>query len=838
MTKKISLCIHGHFYQPPRENPWIEDVQLQESAWPYHDWNERIFKECYRPNTVARLLDEHGKIVGITNNYEMMSFNFGPTLMSWLEQKHPEEYQQILKADHRSQKLHHGHGNAIAQIYNHMIMPLANERDKVTQTLWGIEDFKHRFGRNPEALWLPETACNEATLQVLIDAGMKFLILEPFQAAEVCLLDEKGSLPEKPLWQNVSHGIIAPHQAYRCFSKNDPGKFIDIFFYDGPISKEMGFGSLLFDAKHFMDRIDMARLPDMTHKIIHVATDGETYGHHKAFGERALAYLMEIEAPKRGYQMVNYGEFLEKNPPQQAVRLKEGENGEGTSWSCPHGVKRWKDHCGCRGNGPAEWTQHWRKPLREALDWLRDELSKVFEQYGSYYLNDVWAGRNHYIRILLEHSEENIRAFFRQHQNHELNSAEITTALKLLEMQRHAMLMYTSCGWFFTEISGIETVQILQYAARAMELAKEVSGQTFEEEFLKRLELAKSNDPQYETGRGVYDKLVRPKIMSFDHIVNDYAISSMVDQKENEKEAATFRAYALKVVHQRKEHFGDLALSVGRIQLKSKWTLEENDFAFIVVQIGAYDFRCSIQPFDEQVHTLNVENELFGELHSMHIVEILRRIDSIFGKKYYALKDLPLEQRMKIVSFLTKEMIEKISAAHESLYEDNRRMNEIYRSINLPIPSEIRYAAEHTLERRLLKAVVRLAGQDYDLKKASSIYRIIKDAEAFGITLKRTDVADFLSVEFERRARMIAVSMTPDLVFQCLNILRLADKINIELGQSLGQEVLFQLVKKWVHDPSHVPESISLWGDSFVELLTKLHINIHGFSDIFKTSTS
>lgn len=507
MSKAVSLCIHGHFYQPPRENPWTGEIERQESAAPRHDWNERIFHECYLPNTKARLLDDHGRLAGTVNNFEKMSFNVGPTLFSWLEAKHPETYHAILEADRASVQAHHGHGNAIAQVYNHMIMPLANRRDQITQVKWGIQEFKYRFKRDPEGMWLPETACNEGTLEILIEQNIRFTILSPYQAEAVRNLSHTE-------WHHVSSGTINPRVPYRFFSDRDPTKFIDLFFYDGLIAKDVAFGGLAFEAKHFADRLEAAKLKGHAHhQLIHIATDGETFGHHKAYGERALAYLLEVEASKRGFHLVNYGEFLAENHPAFAVRLRQGETGEGTSWSCVHGVKRWREHCGCRGGGPHDWTQRWRKPLRESLDWLRDELVTIFESYESRYFKDLWAARDDYIRMILDCSKEMRWDFFERHAIKQLTKEEVTFSLKLLEMQRYAMLMYTSCGWFFTEISGIETVQILQYAARAIELACDVTCKSLEEEFLKRLAKAKSNVSEFKTGRGVWEKLVNPRTM-------------------------------------------------------------------------------------------------------------------------------------------------------------------------------------------------------------------------------------------------------------------------------------------------------------------------------------
>ncbi len=378
--KDAFVAIHGHFYQPPRESPWLDVIEREESAHPFHDWNERIASECYRPNAHARIVDSRGKILNIINNYSHISFNFGPTLFRWLEKRFPLAYQRILEADRESLK-RLGHGNAIAQVYDHLIMPLANERDRETEVLWGISDFEKRFGRKPEAMWLPETAVNYPTLQVLVQQGMKFLILSPFQA-----------LRARPLggtkWIDVSHGRVDPTQPYRCFLRDGSGKkipdrFIDIFFYDGAISREVSFGDLLTDGNLFSERLKKAYQPGKKRpQLIHIATDGETYGHHKKFGDMALAYALTEGLSSRGMEVINYGAFLKRFPSLHEVEIDEGPKGEGSSWSCSHGVGRWKEDCGCSTGGQAGWNQRWRKPLREALDSLRDELSQIFEREG------------------------------------------------------------------------------------------------------------------------------------------------------------------------------------------------------------------------------------------------------------------------------------------------------------------------------------------------------------------------------------------------------------------------------------------------------------------------
>jgi alpha-amylase/alpha-mannosidase (GH57 family) len=498
----INICIHGHFYQPPRENPWTGEIEKQDSAAPYHDWNERIHHECYKANSEAEIIDDKGNVVAIVNNYELLNFNFGPTLLAWIQHKHPETYDKIIEADKNSIPQHNGHGNAIAMCYNHMIMPLANLNDKITQVLWGLADFKHHFGRDSEGIWLPETACNIETVEVLMNLGVKYIILDTSQAAYYRKMDSAE-------WIDVNDGSINPKRPYRCFSAIQKDKFLDIFFYDGPVSKSVAFDDVLESSQNLLKKIFNAENKESKEEqLISVGTDGETFGHHKKNAERTHAFFMKSLAPQNALKIVNYGEYLAAHPPVYEVKIKPGDNGEGTSWSCVHGVKRWKEDCGCGGGGG--WVQEWRKPLRETMDWLRDQMIIIFENMGSMLLKDVWKARNEYIEIVLNDSLTTRDNFFRNNAVKAFSENEKQIAIKLLEMQRHSMLMYTSCGWFFSEISGLETVKILEYAARAMEIVYELTGINVENDFKARLKDAKSNIPKYKTGKGVYEKLVIP----------------------------------------------------------------------------------------------------------------------------------------------------------------------------------------------------------------------------------------------------------------------------------------------------------------------------------------
>ena len=494
------LIIHGHFYQPPRENPWTGIIDPEPGALPFHDWNERIYAECYQPNSEARIV-----VAGeeqIVNNYAQISFDFGPTLLSWLQQHHAETYSRIITADAQSAARHSGHGNAIAQAYNHAILPLCNERDRTTQVHWGMADFRHRFGREPESMWLPETACNDDVLGVLIDEGLRFVILAPQQAQRV-RSNKKSVIPDD--WHRVDLDTIDTSVAYSYFHRDGSGRSIAVFFYDGKLAHDIAFKQALASSKVLVDRFAQRRAEAAG--LINVATDGETYGHHHKFGDLCLAYTLEVDAPARGFALTNYGEYLEQFPPELEVEINNGDRGEGSSWSCVHGVSRWIRDCGCHTGGEPGWNQAWRGPLRAALDFLRDQAAVYFEATRGELFTDPWVARNDSISLVLDEFKSRER-FLSAHAPRELNREQQQRALGFLEVQRNALLMFTSCGWFFSDISGIEPIQILKYAGRAFDLMNQLGLPSPRERFLEILAEAKSNRPELGNGADIFRRFV------------------------------------------------------------------------------------------------------------------------------------------------------------------------------------------------------------------------------------------------------------------------------------------------------------------------------------------
>jgi alpha-amylase/alpha-mannosidase (GH57 family) len=688
----IYITVHGHFYQPPRENPYLDTIERQPSARPFHDWNARIHHECYRPNAFARVLNDRGELVRIVNNYEYFSFNIGPTLMSWLRNHDLEVYQRIIEADRLSCQRLNGHGNAIAQVYNHIILPLANQRDKETQIRWGIADFHSRFGRDPEGMWLAETAIDLATVEALIDAGIKFTILAPSQAQR-CRPFPSDHDPE-PQWHEVGGGQIDPTRPYRCFLPD--GRYLDMFFYDGPISRDMGFNDVLGCTDHFAARLGNAIKGDhRPSQIISVATDGETFGHHKAGTEKCLAYAFIETFPKYGWTVSNYAHYLSICPPTWEVEIKPV-----TAWSCCHGVDRWQDDCGCGGGG--EWVQTWRKPLREALNWLRDELIEVYEEKGREFLRNPWQARDEYIEVILHRDLAVVERFLDRHQCRTLSESERIDALRLLEMQRHALLMFTSCGWFFEEISRPEGTQILRYASRALELAGEVAGVQLEMNFLSRLAFAPSNVKTYQDGADIYRQLVIPARVDFEQVAAHYAISSLFT---NYPEEHRVYCYQTRQLDYQKQQIGALTLAVGQVELISEITLESEHLTFSVLHLGGWDFHCCIQPFNGRLAYNRIKDELFDLLKQASVSMIIVEMGRSFGDRFFALPHLFAEERYRIMQQVTEETKKRLDQLYTQVYRDNYGILAAFQRDELPVPPELQVAAEIAIAHRCTQVV-------------------------------------------------------------------------------------------------------------------------------------
>ncbi len=704
-------CIHCHFYQPPRENPWLETVESQDSASPYHDWNERIARECYLPNGASRILDAERRIAKIVNNYSRISFNFGPTLLSWMEERAPEGYQRILEGDRESQKIFSGHGAALAQAYNHIILPLANARDKRTQILWGLKDFRHRFARDPEGIWLPETAVDTETLEILAAEGIKFTILAPRQGRQLRVDNDSP-------WIDLEYGADSRHP-YAC---NLPsGRTIGLFFYDGALASAVAFEKLLFSGESLARRLVSRFDPEGdSAQLMHVATDGETYGHHHPHGDMALAFALQYIQENKLARLTNYAEYFALHPPTREIRIKEK-----TSWSCAHGVGRWESNCGCNAGGGAGWNQKWRRPLREAFDWLRDDLVADYERSAKQLLEDPWSARDEYIVAVLDRSAASVADFLSRHSLRGLSLDEEVRALRLLELQRHLMLMYTSCGWFFDEPTGTETVQVLQYAARAVQLGQQLFGRDCEEEFLKRLELVHSNIPEFGNGRDIYERFVRPAMLDLPGVAAHYAISSFFDGYEQSDSIYSYEAHLHDVSTFESE---GAKLAAGVVKIRSRITHAQLDFNFVVLHAGGHKLRAGVCEAHKEFS--NFIKEACLRLSESGVNGGWRALDDYFGGEIYSLKSLFRDERKRIVSQIVDGVLADIDKLYGDVYEHNVTLIDFLRDLAMPLPPILRVSSEFVLNNEIRRC---LSGERLDCER---LRRLIESAAQKGVALE------------------------------------------------------------------------------------------------------
>jgi len=718
------VCIHGHFYQPPRENPWLEEVETEDSAYPYHDWNERITAECYAPNAASRILDADKRIIDIVNNYARISFNFGPTLLTWLERNQPEVYSAILEADKDSIQQFSGHGSAIAQVYNHIIMPLASHRDKRTQVLWGIQDFIFRFKRRPEGMWLPETAVDIETLEILAEQGIAFTILSPKQASRTRPVHDSR-------WTDVRAGNIDCSEPYLC--RLPSGASMVIFFYEETIAQEVAFSRLLENGEGFANRMMHYFSREQKQSgLLSIASDGETYGHHHRFGDMALAYALHHLESGNLARITIYGEYLSLYPPTHQVEIIEN-----TSWSCPHGVERWRSDCGCctkgsiiqvtpphpPGPSPVPETppgdkyceiisrQKWRAPLREAMDWLAQNLAVLYHEKMNSYVSDPWKSRDDYIDVILDRSSGNIEAFFSNHAVRSLSKEDKVQVLKLLEMQRNGMLMYTSCGWFFEDISGIESVQVMRYACRAMQLAREVAGAEFEPEFIHILEKAPGDLPEHANGAQVYKNFARTAVVDLSRVGFHYAVSSLV---AGSPETIRIRNYTLRNEAFEKAESGDLRLALGKVYLHSDTTWEENILMFAVLHLGSHNFMGGAREYAGEKTFISMRDELMDVFSKSDIPRMILCLEVHYGSHSYTLRHLFRDGQRKVLYAVLDSTLADMESAFRHMYNQFFPLLSAMREMQIPPPKVLEDPVWYIINLDLKKI---LSAEDPDTQR-------------------------------------------------------------------------------------------------------------------------
>lgn len=771
MSQQKYICVHGHFYQPPRENAWLEEIEMQDSAFPYHDWNERITAECYGPNALSRILQGDNRISEIVNNYASISFNFGPTLLSWMQQSAPEVYAAILAADAESIQ-RFGYGSAIAQVYNHIIMPLANRRDKQTQVLWGIRDFEQRFGRKPEGMWLAETAADTETLEVLAENDIQFTIMAPRQLKAVRKIGAQE-------WSDVSEAHVDTLQHYRCTLPS--GKTITIFFYNGPVAQKVAFEGLLKDGKAFAEALveafDTAReVPQM----VHIATDGESYGHHHRYGEMALSYCLKYIEDNDLATITNYATYAATIAPAFEVQIHDG-----SSWSCVHGIERWRANCGCNSGGKPGYQQEWRGGLRRALDWLRDELTEEYAQQMSTFCPDVWAVRDAYIEVINDRSTENVQRFLRAHLYFEVDGERETKVLRLLEMMRQAQLMYTSCAWFFDEISGIETVQVLQYACRALQILQTESNRNLEDTFQAMLAQAPSNVPDMQNGANIYETITKASRLSLTKVGMHHVANALFSEHEDDVFTHTFK---FESDFFDRFNAGRHKLAIGRTKVVSRITHSEKRFSFAVIYLGQHHLIGNASESMDEADFKGMYTSIRTAFENSNLAEVIHVIQQYFGEEKFSFWQLFKDQQQKVLRLLVKREVEEAERAIKQVYDRSYNLMSVMKQININMPMVFRKNLELVVNNQL-----RSFFQQAD-PKAADLQRLVEEVRKWQIPLE-VEVISF--VASQRLYELLEeFAQEPSQLNQLINlhqIMQQLGEIEVKLDLWKMQNLFFQL---------------------------------------------
>jgi alpha-amylase/alpha-mannosidase (GH57 family) len=810
---KRFICIHGHFYQPPRENPWLETVETQDSAAPYHDWNERVCAECYAPNGAARIVNQKNHITRIVNNYAHISFNFGPTLLSWLKTNAPRTYRMILDGERRSRNFLGGHSSAMAQAYNHMIMPLANARDRLTQIRWGIADYVSHFGENPEGMWLPETAVDTQTLKLLAENGIKFTVLAPHQCKRVRPL--KNGVPNDGTgWTDTPNASIDPTRPYLL--RFPSGASIAVFFYDGPTSRAIAFEGLLNSGEALAGRLKAAFNGSPGPQLVHVATDGESYGHHHKYGEMALAYTARLIEQDPDVEPTNYASYLAHFPPEFECEIVDN-----TSWSCAHGVERWRSNCGCNGGKP--WNQKWRAPLRQALDGLRDTLIPLTEKAGAALFKDVWAARDAYIGVILDRSDGSADRFFAAQATHELTENERIRALEIMEMQRNAQLMYTSCGWFFDDISGIETVQVIAYAARVIQLARMIFGRqadAIEPAFLARMADAKSNLPAQGDGARIYRRCVESMALRLEQVAAHYAISSVFSSFTDDTELFCFRVHRISFdIHTS----GRARLALGRAHVASGITGVQQSFCFAVLHFGDQNISAAVKAYSEDDAA---SFEAFAKraaecVDRADFPEAIRQIDRYFGRVDYSLTSLFSDEQRRIVNLILNSTLWEIENSLSSIYQDHASLLHFLYKTGLPKPPALTLAASFAVNAGLRRV---LESEPIDQAQMRS-YLALADADE--VALDTSELSYVVDQRMKRAMIELQISAgSLEVLDQTLALARTITDLPFELNLWQAQNIWYEILRTSKFTLTALSdEDHPAWEHKFNELGACLHID-------------
>ncbi|HKQ69773.1 MAG TPA: DUF3536 domain-containing protein, partial [Polyangiaceae bacterium] len=783
--------IHGHFYQPPRENPWTGIIEREPKVRPYHNWNERIHHECYRANGFARIFDGYARIERIVNNFEHINFNFGPTLLSWMESYDPVGYERIIEADRASVAKNEGHGNAIAQGYNHAILPLCNERDRVTQVRWGLSDFRKRFGREPESMWLPETACCDKTLGTLIDEGLAYVILSPYQALRVRPLGETA-------WTPAEGGAVDPGVPYKYFHRDGSGRSIAVFFYDGPIARSIAFEGALVSSQTLISRLAGAR--GGAGRLIHVATDGESYGHHFRLGELTLAHALTVEGPSNGIWFTNYGAFLAAHPPTMEAEVLPGPDGEGTSWSCAHGVGRWYRDCGCHTSSQEGWNQAWRSPLRAALDTLRDDAVRGFEERTAPWLHDPWAARDAYIDLVLD-PRLSRDEWLKRHAKRKLDPHEQVAVFGHMELQRTTQLMYTSCGWFFADLSGIETLQVMSYAGRALDWMVELGLPAPEKRFLETLAEAKSNFPELGSGADIFRKQVEPLRVTPARIASHLAVSSLVEEGD---ESGMAGGYRFRRTNFQKQKHGRLRLATSHLEIELVLTGKRHEYAVGSLHLGGVDFYATVRDFPGKEQFDTAVQRVWSAFRTATLPTMLRILQQELGPYEGGLESVLPDGRERISELVFGNVVGNFVDEYGRMYETHQRVLEQLQEAGFELPKELRSAAEFALGRRFTQEITN-AHRSLDPAAYRKAIEIADEALRRGYEIDRSSASKILGEMIAAAVTRATESPISTRLKTAMALVELARRLRAEGDLYRAQEIFYQSLL----DRTSWPDSIS-----------------------------
>ncbi len=816
---KRFICIHGHFYQPPRENPWLETVETQDSAAPYHDWNERVCAESYATNGAARIVNNKNQIIRIINNYARINFDFGPTLLSWLKENAPRTYRMVLDGERRSRRIYKGHSSAMAQVYNHIILPLANRRDRVTQIRWGIADYQNHYGVSPEGMWLAETAADTDSLELMAQHGIKFTVLAPNQCRRIRpLRDESAGMDAG--WTSPLGNSVDTTRPY--FMRFESGVSIAVFFYDGVRSRAIAFEGLLNSGEALAARLKAGFKEGAQPQLVSVATDGESYGHHHRHGEMALAYAVRLLEQDKTVKLTNYASYLAQFPPEWECEIVDD-----TSWSCAHGVERWRSNCGCSSGSPG-WNQEWRAPLRQALDELRDAIGPLTEQAGAELFKDVWEARNGYIDVILDRDIDSQERFFEGHASRKLTPEERVRALQLMEMQRHAQLMYTSCGWFFDDISNIETVQVIAYAARVLQLAQELFGEEaaeLEPAFIARLGEAKSNLPGAGDGALIYKEKIGPMQLGLEQVAAHYAISSVFSSYADETELFSYR---VRRISYDVYTSGRGRLALGRAHFASAITEKEQRFSFAVLHFGDQNITAAVKAYEESDAKEFEEfvAQAAEEVQRADFPDVIRLLDRYYGHVDYSLTSLFGDEQRRIVRLILNSTLWDIESSLTSIYEDHASLLHYLSQAGLPKPPALALAAGFAINAGLRRSL------EADPVDQAMLRSFLQLARADNVPLETTNLSYIADLRMKRA--MVELQMSAgslEMLDRALTLARTLVELPFELNLWQAQNIWYEILRTSSYSlTAQIPDDRPRWNKDFNELGKCLSIDCEAFT--------